>query len=115
MTEIVTEFRVEMSREARANLADIHAWIAKSAPAGADRWLKAFEEAISRLEQYPLSFAWHRRANIARRSYDRFCSRREQGRVYRAVYFVEGHTVKITHVRGPRQRLIPSDGFDLGH
>lgn len=110
----MTEFRVEMSREARANLADIHAWIAESAPAGADRWLDAFEDAVSRLERYPLSFGLAPESEFSQKELRQILFKTRKGRVYRAVYFVDGETVKITHIRGPRQRLIPPEefGFD---
>ena len=109
----MTEFRVEMSYEARTNLADIHAWIAESAPAGADRWLEAFEVAVFRLERFPLSFGLAPESEFCPKELRQILFKTRKGRVYRAVYFVDGDTVKITHVRGPRQRLIPPEEFDF--
>lgn len=103
-----------MSHEARANVADIHALIAEASSLGADRWLDAFEDAIARLERYPLSFGLAPESEFAPRELRQILFKTRRGRIYRAVYFVDGDVVKITHVRGPRQRLVPPQDFESG-
>ncbi len=110
----MNDFHVVMSAEAQANVAAIHEWIAESAPDGAARWLEAFEEAVTRLEQLPLSYGLAPESAYSPHELRQILFKTHRGRVYRSVYFVEGSEVKITHVRGPRQRLIPPEGFSDG-
>ena len=108
----MTEFHVEMSGEARANVTAIYDWIAASSPSGASRWLVAFEQAISRLERLPHSYGLAPESKYAPYELRQIMFKTRRGHVYRAVYFVEEDVVKITHVRGPRQRLISVSEFD---
>ena len=101
-----------MSAEARANVAANYDWIAETTPGGAARWLETFDDAVTRLERYPLSFGLAPESELSTKELRQILFKTRRGRVYRAVYFVEGNVVKITHVRGPRQRLIPP--ADLG-
>jgi plasmid stabilization system protein ParE len=104
-------YGVVLTAEARRNLADIRDWIAVRSPEGAAHWVEAFEAAVARLELDPFlspvapenGHALHPLRNIF------FQTRR--GRRYRAVFYVQNRDVIITHVRGPKQRLIPPDEF----
>lgn len=107
----MTEFHVEMSAEARSNVHDTYHWIADSSHTGATRWLAAFDDAVSRLERLPLSYGLAPESAYAPRELRQILFKTRRGRVYRAVYFVAGDVVTITHVRGPRQRLIPTTDF----
>lgn len=81
---------------------------------GAARWLEAFEQAVGRLERLPLSYGLAPESAYAPHELRQIMFKTRRGHVYRAVYFVDGDVVKITHVRGPRQRLIPASEFDEG-
>lgn len=105
-------FTVLVTEQAERNLKEIGDWIAQASPDGAARWTEAAWQAIHALE---------RRADVCpvapeRRFVDRdvrsiiFKTRR--GRKYRAVFYIEGSTVVVTHVRGPGQNLISPDEFD---
>jgi hypothetical protein len=37
-----------------------------------------------------------------------------RGRLFRAIFYVEGEVVTVTHIRGPSQQLLPPDGFRDG-
>lgn len=81
---------------------------------GATRWLEAFEQAVGRLERLALSYGLAPESAYAPYELRQIMFKTRRGHIYRAVYFVDADVVKITHVRGPRQRLIPVSDFDDG-
>jgi plasmid stabilization system protein ParE len=96
-------FRVRELRRAQADIRDIVGWLADRSPQGARAWLNAYDDMVARLEtsadtcgqaDESADFDLDVRQNL-------FKTRR--GRVYRALFLIEGGHVFILRVRGPGQ------------
>ena len=99
-------FRVHELRRAQADIRSIFEWIRERSPLGAIAWLGAYDRMVGRLRQDAEAFAdadenaemeFHVRQAL-------FKTRR--GRVYRALFFIDGQDVYILRVRGPGQAPI---------
>jgi plasmid stabilization system protein ParE len=105
-------YRVCLSAEARRNLGASRRWIARRSPEGAARWVQAFDRAIDQLERDPFLSPLAPETGSANRELRNIFFQTRRGRRYRAVYYVDGDTVYITHIRGSGQQLIPPDDFE---
>ena len=96
-------FKVHDLRRAQADVRHIARWLAERSPQGAAAWLRAYDEMVRRLEEQANS------CGAAYESEDCHCDVRQalfktrRGRVYRALFLIEGRDVFILRVRGPGQ------------
>lgn len=102
-------FKVHELRRAQADVSSIARWLAERSPQGARAWLRVYDEMVRRLEQ---------QANSCGLAYEKedcgldvrqalFKSRR--GRVYRALFLLDGQDAYILRVRGPGQAPVQPD------
>jgi plasmid stabilization system protein ParE len=104
-------YRVELARNAEAELEELYLWVAERAPDQGTAWFNGLERAILSLEQPPSRFP------IVSESFDRDQPIRVlnygRGRhVYRVFFTIDERPrlVRILHVRrGARERPSPGD------
>ena len=102
-------FRVQLTAEAVRNQNEIADWIARRSVVGALAWLDALDRILRQLSVSPTSFP--------KAAEDEFCHRElrntlfgtRKGRVFRAVFYVDGDHVIVTHLRGPDQKALSDD------
>lgn len=104
-------YRVELARNAQAELEELYLWVIERAPTQGAAWFNGLERAILSLEQLPSRF------RIARESFDRDQPIRvlNYGRsrhVYRVFFTIDegAKLVRVLHIRrGARKRASPGD------
>lgn len=106
------KFVVELSQQAKLDLAHNFRWIKASSKSGAESWLAAFELLVMRLEQMPSSFPSAPESRYVSLKLRQGFFRTRHGRPYRVIFYVDGKIVRVTHLRGPQQQLLDSDDFE---
>ena len=92
-----------------ADVKHIARWLREHSVHGAAAWMTAYDEMVARLENEPHTFA------AAPETHPEFDVRQalfktSKGRVYRALFFIEGSDVYLLRVRGPGQdRVEPEE------
>ena len=100
------KFTVELTRRAERDVIEISDWLSQRSPAGAARWLDAFEEMLGRLSDSPLSFSRADEADAFSITIRQILFRTPKGREYRAVFVADDEHVRTLCVRGPGQAPI---------
>ena len=100
-------FEVILTDEAASNLRQTFRWLEDLSPQGATRWLDAFEDATQRLEESPISCGRAPESRFSKRDLRQIFFKTRRGRLYRAIFYVQHQSVIVTHIRGPRQQLLP--------
>ena len=104
-------YRVELTRNAEAELEELYVWVIERAPRQGARWFNGLEQAIVALDRFP------KRCRIAPESLDpdRPIRVRNYGRsphIYRVFFVIDegAEVVHIVHIRrGARERPAPGD------
>jgi plasmid stabilization system protein ParE len=104
-------FRVEIARNAEAELEDLHLWVVARAPQQGARWFNGLERAVLSLDQHP------NRCPVAPESFDpdrpvRVLTYGRKPHTYRIFFTVDddAQLVRVLHVRrGVRQRPIAEE------
>lgn len=107
-------FRVVLSEEAERNLQEQGDWLHSQSPNGAAAWLQAAKDAIESLRSRPLRNALAPESRFRKHEIRQQFFKTRRGRIYRILYYVEGDTVWVTHVRGPRQRPLNDSSDESG-
>jgi plasmid stabilization system protein ParE len=97
--------------QAKQDKADIAGWLHERSPTGAAAWLDAYDATIERLQNEADSFADAPESKDCKTQIRQALFKTRRGRVYRTLFFIEGHEVFIARVRGPGQA--PIDVHDL--
>lgn len=105
-------FRVHELRRAQADVRSIAHWLAERSPKGAGAWLRAYDEMIRRLEKQADSCGSAYESENWDLDVRQSLFHTRRGRVYRALFLIEGHDVFILRVRGPGQA--PIEPAELG-
>ena len=99
-------YRVEVARNAEAELEALYLWLVDRAPSQGEAWFNGFEQAILSLEHLP------KRCRIAPESCDpeqpvRVLNYGRNRQVYRVFFTVDetAHVVRVVHIR--RERKVP--------
>jgi plasmid stabilization system protein ParE len=106
---VAGQFRLLVFPRAEEDVAVIYSWIHDRSPAGAARWLQAFEVATSRITEAPLEFALAPEAGILDQPVRQVLFKTPKGRTYRAAFLVSNNVVSVLRVRGPGQPTLRSD------
>jgi len=96
-------FKVHELQRAQADVGSIARWLAERSPQGARAWLRAYDEMARRLEQHADSCGPAYENEDCDLDVRQALFQTRRGRVYRALFFIEGHDVYILRVRGPGQ------------
>ena len=102
-------YRVEIARNAEADLEELYLWVVARAPQQGAKWFNGLEQAVLSLDRHP------KRCPVAPESIDpdhpvRVLSYGRKPRVYRIFFTVnvEARLVRVVHVRrGARRRPTP--------
>jgi plasmid stabilization system protein ParE len=105
-------FKVHELRKAQADVRSIARWLAEHSPQGAKAWLRAYDEVIHRLEEQSSSCGPAYEHDDCDFDVRQALFKTRRGRVYRALFFIDGQDVYVLRVRGPGQA--PVDPDELG-
>jgi plasmid stabilization system protein ParE len=81
----------------------IYHWLHERSPAGAASWLRAYDSTVDRLKEDARSFGEALENKDCDFSIQQALFKTPRGRVYRAIFAIEGDVVYILRVRGPGQ------------
>ena len=102
-------FTVRELPRAKWDKRHIFVWLFERSPQGAAAWLDAYDQMIERLTTAAESFpAAHENQDIEL-EVKQVLFKTKRGRIYRAVFHVDGRDVFILRVRGPGQAPITMD------
>jgi plasmid stabilization system protein ParE len=90
----------------------IFRWLHDRSPAGAAAWLDAYDEVIERLAYETGAFGVAPESKECEIEVRQALFRTRRGRVYRALFHVEGDEVFILRLRGPGQAPINPGDLD---
>ena len=96
-------FQVRELGKAQADIRSIAHWLAERSPQGAQTWLRAYDDLIDRLETQASTFGPAPENDDCEFDVRQALFKTRRGRVYRALFFIEGQDVFILRVRGPGQ------------
>jgi plasmid stabilization system protein ParE len=104
-------YRVELTKNAEADLEELYLWVVERAPSQGAAWFNGLERAILSPEQLP------KRCRIAPESFDpehpvRVLNYGRSPHVYRVFFTIDetAKFVRVVHIRrGARQRPAPSE------
>jgi plasmid stabilization system protein ParE len=104
-------YRVEIARNAEAELEQLYLWVVARAPQQGAKWFNGLERAVLSLDQHP------RRWPVAAESVDpdqpvRVLSYGRKPHVYRVFFIVDddARLVRVVHIRrGARRRATPEE------
>ena len=102
-------YSVRITRRAGSDLQKIGDWLHERSPAGARSWLAVARTTIAGLEDSPRKHSLAPENDHSSREIRNAFFKTRRGRIYRAVFYTEGETVFVTHIRSPRQRPLDSD------
>lgn len=105
-------FQVHELGRAQDDVRSIAGWLAERSPQGAAAWLRAYDELTERLERQAPSFGPAHENDDCEFDVRQALFKTRRGRVYRALFFIEGQDVYILRVRGPGQA--PLNPGELG-
>jgi plasmid stabilization system protein ParE len=98
-------YRVEIARNAEADLEELYRWVVARAPQQGAKWFNGLEHAVLSLDRHP------KRCSVAPESIDpdhpvRVMSYGRKPRVYRIFFTVDEETnvVRVVHVRRAARR-----------
>jgi plasmid stabilization system protein ParE len=97
-------YEVRLTGGAYADLDRLTRSIAKDWPEGAERLTARFEEAIPRLESFPLACGLAYESRYFPEEVRHLLFQIRKGRSYRALFTVRGNTVYILAIRAPGER-----------
>lgn len=96
-------FRVRELRRAQADIRQIVKWLAERSPRGARACLDAYDAMIARLENSADTLGLAEENDKCEFEVRQASFKTNRGRVYRALFFIEGDDAFILRVRGPGQ------------
>jgi plasmid stabilization system protein ParE len=105
-------FKVHELHRAQADVRSIVRWLAERSPQGAEAWLRAYDEMILRLEKHESSCGPAHEHDDCEFDVRQALFKTRRGRVYRALFFIDGQDAYILRVRGPGQA--PVNPNELG-
>ena len=103
-------YRIETTAQAEADIERIYAWLSGRSVAGANRWYGSFSQAVERLNTNPLACALARENNDFAQEIRNLLFGTPRGRIYRALFIIEGDCVRVLAVGGPGEKAVkPTD------
>ena len=106
-------FRVTAHRRAEEDVGQVSTWLASQSLDGAARWLDAYDNMIDQLRHTPLSFGLAPENELVDSEVRQALFKTHRGRVYRAIFTIEGDNVRVLRVRSPGQGPIASDELGI--
>ena len=100
-------FRVELSREAQADLTEIYEYIRQHGPADPDRWLSGFRKRFESLEEFA---EWSGFAPENEYAEDEI--RQVTHGPFRILYVISGNDVNVVTIRHGARRFLTAKQID---
>ena len=102
---------IRVSRRADRDVDRIVWWIAnrQKSPEGAARWYRAYETCLKRLVQSARGQPFAPENDFAEFEIRQMTFKTNRGRMYRLLFTIVGSEIRVLHVRGPGQDLVPPD------
>ena len=97
------KFHVSLEARAHQQMKSVFNWLVERSPRGAERWLDAFDGAISHLERNADGCALASENALVSREIRQALFKTRHGRIYRIVFTIEGINVRVLAIRGPGQ------------
>ena len=104
--------RVRLTAEALRNQNEFADWIMQRSVDGALAWLDAFERILGQVSTSPLSFPKAPEDEFSHRELRNAFFGTRKGRVFRAIFYVDGDCVIVTQLRSPDQRPLAAEDFN---
>jgi hypothetical protein len=105
-------FTVRELPKAKQDKDSIFRWLHERSPTGAVAWLSAYDSLIERLKQGASSFGVAPESADCEFDVRQALFKTRRGRVYRALFFIDGQQVYILRIRGPGQAPITPEDID---
>lgn len=102
-------FTVHELPKAKLDKRRIVAWLVERSPQGAAAWLDAYDQMVERLKTAADAMSVAAESAELDMQVRQILFKTKHGRVYRAVYYLDGVDAYILRVRGPGQSPITSD------
>ena len=102
-------FEVELTEGAYADLDRLTDALAERWPEGADRLTARFFDALTRLEQFPLTCGVAYENRFFPDEVRHLLFEIRKGRTYRALFTVQGNRVQVLAIRAPGERPVTPD------
>ena len=99
------KYRVRLQPPAQHDLDESYSWAAKHAPQTAARWLARFEKALQSLADNPQRCGLAPEHKMIGRELCQLLFGRKPS-VFRAVFIIDGETVRILRIRRAARRLL---------
>lgn len=97
-------FSVHELPRAKADKRSILTWLTSRSPQGASAWLRAYDDALTRMGQDPERFtAALESESCPRLPIKQAFFKTRRGRIYRIIFHIDGQDVYVMRVRGPGQ------------
>jgi plasmid stabilization system protein ParE len=96
-------FQVRELRRAQADIRQIVKWLGERSPRGALAWLDAYDSMVARLERDASTFGPAYENDDCEFDVRQALFKTRRGRIYRALFLIEGDEVFILRIRGPGQ------------
>ena len=100
---------IRMLSDANRDFATIVEWLQSKSLDGANRWIDAFDAALTAITEAPLQQSLASEDEFIRRDVRQYFFSTKQGRRYRIVFTVVGNEVRVLRVRGPGQDLLSAE------
>lgn len=103
--------RVRLTAEAVRNQNEFADWMMQRSLEGALAWLDALTHVLDQVSTSPMSFPKAPEDEFADRELRNAFFGTRKGRVFRAIFYVDGDGVIVTHLRAPDQQPLTGDDF----
>ncbi len=103
--------RVRLTAEALRNQNEFADWIMRRSVEGALAWLDALEQVLRQVSASPMSFPKAPEDEFADQELRNAFFGTRKGRVFRAIFYVDGECVIVTHLRAPDQKPLSGEEF----
>ena len=102
-------FTVRELPKAKWDKRHIIEWLLRRSPQGAAAWLDAYDQMMKRLQAAANAYPAAYENKSVRLEVKQILFKTKQGRIYRAVFHIDGANVFVLRVRGPGQAPISED------
>jgi plasmid stabilization system protein ParE len=96
-------FQVTILRSARQDVRRLLEFIASRSRSGAETWARAYDRALTRLEQHANGCPLAAESELVGHEIRELLFKTRRGLMYRILFTIRGPNVFILHVRGPGQ------------
>ncbi|MGD9646587.1 MAG: type II toxin-antitoxin system RelE/ParE family toxin [Pirellulales bacterium] len=102
-------YRIVVQPTAVHDVQQLYHWIAERSAGGALRWYQQWFKAVDSLRRNPLAYGLAPESDFVDVEIRQILFRTRRGRIYRALFSIEGEVVRVLHVRGSGQAPVAPD------